>query len=367
MDLPSAARNKRYPVVLNDPKPIEDVDFWMLAARISTVGMFLLAIGLCLYFSRPILLPIFAAIIVGTTLRPLVKRAAAVGVAPWMTALLLVVVMAAALGLAASFLAKPVSEWIARAPEIAATVKQKLYVLDRPLSGLREIQNAITPAPAGDAVKVQSTDSNMLEPLVSTVTPALTELMVFFVTLIFYLIGQMELRTQLAMMFPSRDAKLRFLRITNDIEHNLASYLALVTVVNCSLGIVVGIGAWMFGFPSPLTFGILAMVFNYVPYIGPAAMAIVLFVVGLVSFPSFGQALVPPACFVVLTTLEGQILTPAVLGHQLTLNPLAVFLALAFWTWMWGPFGAFLAVPLSIIALVIFNHLFPADEAKLPG
>jgi predicted PurR-regulated permease PerM len=109
------------------------------------------------------------------------------------------------------------------------------------------------------------------------------------------------------------------------------------------------------------------MLLNYIPYIGPACMALILLAVGLVTFPTLGHALLPPAAFVALTTLEGHIITPTVLGRSLTLNPLAVFLALAFWTWMWGPMGAFLSVPLLIVALVIFGHLFPSDDIKLPG
>jgi predicted PurR-regulated permease PerM len=95
-------------------------------------------------------------------------------------------------------------------------------------------------------------------------------------------------------------------------------------------------------------------------------MTLILFGVGLVTFPSLGYALIPPAALVALTTVEGHLLTPTVLGRGLTLNPLAVLLALAFWTWMWGPMGAFLAVPLTIIALVTITHLFPEEEGKLP-
>src|SRR5262249_26017563 len=151
----------------------------------------------------------------------------------------------------------------------------------------------------------------------------------------------------------------RFLRIWNDIEQNLASYLAVVTAINLCLGVAVTTGAWLLGLPSPIIFGVLAMVLNYVPYVGPAVMAIVLLGAGLVTFPTLGQALLAPACFVALATIEGHVITPTVIGHRLTLNPLTVFLAIAFWTWLWGPVGAFLAVPLSIIALVIITHLFP--------
>jgi predicted PurR-regulated permease PerM len=96
-------------------------------------------------------------------------------------------------------------------------------------------------------------------------------------------------------------------------------------------------------------------------------MTVSLLGVGLVAFPSLGYALVPPAAFVALATVEGQFITPTVLGHRIELNPLVVLLALAFWAWLWGPIGAFLAVPFTIVGMVALHHLFPPDETKLPG
>jgi predicted PurR-regulated permease PerM len=167
-------------------------------------------------------------------------------------------------------------------------------------------------------------------------------------------------------MFGNRDTKLRFLKIMRDIERNLAGYLTVVTFINTGLGIVVALGAFLIGLPNPVIFGVLAALLNYVPYVGPGVMVIVLFGVSLVTFPSIGQALVAPVGLIALCTVEGHFVTPAIVGRRLTLNPLLVFLALAFWTWMWGPLGAFLAVPLSIIGLVIFNHLVPDDDVRLP-
>jgi predicted PurR-regulated permease PerM len=202
--------------------------------------------------------------------------------------------------------------------------------------------------------------------VLSVVTPAVIEITLFFVTLIFFLATQFDFRRYTASFFTSRNAKLRFIRITKDLEEHLGSYVAVVTMINFGLGVVVAIGAWLFGFPSPIIFGILAAVLNYVPYIGAACMTLILLGVGLVTFPSLGMALIPPAAFVVVATIEGQFITPTVLGRRLTLNPLVVLLALAFWAWLWGPMGAFLAVPLTIVGLVTLHHLFPPDESKLP-
>jgi predicted PurR-regulated permease PerM len=361
-----AQRERRHALTIHDPKPVENVgDLWAAVAEMATIGIFILLLGACFYFCRALLLPILAAVVIGMTFAPLIKFGARHGVWPWLTAVVLVVLVMAAVGLVATLIAAPLAEWIARAPEIGANIKQKLYVLDRPLSALRELQETLLPS-AGSTIAVEASHISMVTPVVAFVTPAVAQVLLFLVTLLFFLAGQMEFRRYVASFIGGRDAKLRFIRITNDIEHNLASYVATVTAINVCLGIAVTAGAWLFGFPSPVIFGILAAVLNYVPYIGPGCMAVILFAVGLVTFPSLGYALLPPAAFVALTTIEGHILTPAVLGRRLTLNPLAVLLALAFWTWMWGPMGAFLAVPLTLMGLVTINHLFPDDDVKLP-
>jgi len=113
--------------------------------------------------------------------------------------------------------------------------------------------------------------------------------------------------------------------------------------------------------------GALAFVLCFIPYIGPGIVILVLFGAGLIQFPTATQALIVPAFFVALTTIEGNFITPTIVGRRLTLSPLAVFLSLVFWAWMWGPVGAFLATPLLIVGIVAAHHLFPADDLSLPG
>jgi predicted PurR-regulated permease PerM len=341
-------------------------DIWASAAQMATVGIFVILLGVCLYLCRPVLLPIAAALVIGTTMAPLIKLAARQGAPPWLTAGVLGVALLAAVGTAATFLAKPVSDLVAMAPEIGAAIKQKLYLLDRPLAAVRELQDVLLPS-GPSTVAVEPSQLSIVAPVVAVITPVVFELVLFGVTLIFFLAAQMNFRRYMVSFFLTRDAKLRLIRIVNDIEQNLVSYLVTVTGINFCLGVFVTIGAWLFGFPTPVLFGILAMVLNYIPYIGAGCMTVILFGVGLVSFPSFAYACGPPAAFVALATIEGQFITPTILGRQMTLNPLAVLLALAFWSWIWGPMGTFLAVPLTIIGLVTLHHLFPPDESKLPG
>ena len=366
MEFPRGRREEGNAVTDKDAERVETgEDIWAPAAQMATVGIFVLLLGVCLYFSRPVLLPVAAALVVGMTLAPIVKGAARHRISPWLTAIALGALLLALAATAVTLLAQPVSEWIARAPEIGATIKQKLYVLDRPLAALRELQEVVMPS--GNTVAVESSQLAIVTPVLTFITPAVVQITLFFVTLIFFLATQIDFRRYMASFFGTREGKLRFIRIANDIEEHLATYLATVSIINFGLGVVVAIGAWLFDLPNPIILGLVAMALNYIPYIGAACTTIILLVVGLVTFPSLGYALVPPAAFIGVATIEGQFITPTVLGHRLTLNPLAVLLALAFWAWLWGPMGAFLAVPLTIVLLVTMTHLFPPDESKLPG
>ena len=129
-----------------------------------------------------------------------------------------------------------------------------------------------------------------------------------------------------------------------------------------ALGVVTTVMLYLVGFPNPVTFGLLTLVLNYIPYIGPAIVALVLFGVGVVAMPSLAHAALAPALFVAIATVEGHFITPSIVGRRLTISPFLVFLALAFWTWLWGPIGAFLAMPLLIMSFVVLGHLLPREE-----
>jgi predicted PurR-regulated permease PerM len=358
-----AREQHRHAVIISDPRPVGGVDrVWVSIARAANVGIFLLLFGAFLYLGRTIMLPIFAAAVIALTLAPLVKAAKRHGVPTWITALLIAGVSLGVLSLALTATAGPVSAWIARAPDIWTSIKAKFAVLEAPLAAGRQLQSALF----GSGSDTGFSTPNVVMPVVAFLTPAAGELVLFFVTLIFFLVWQFELRSGLVSLFARRESKLRFLRIMNDVEKNLTSYLFIVTCINIALGIVVALGAFALGFPNPIIFGVLAATLNYVPYVGPAVMVVILFGVGLVTFPSLGQALVAPIAFVALATAEGNFITPTIVGRRVTLNPLLILLALAFWTWMWGPIGAFLATPLTIVGLVVFNHLFPEEDVRLP-
>jgi predicted PurR-regulated permease PerM len=197
-------------------------------------------------------------------------------------------------------------------------------------------------------------------------SPALGQTLIFFVSLFFMLLGRRRLRHIVVRYFSHHEARLRSLRIMNDIESNLTGYLSVMAVINAGVGIGAGIIAAVVGLPSPVAWGVLGFVLNFIPYIGAGIMELGMFLVGLVTFPTLTYSFIAPLLYILMGLIEGQFLTPSILGRRFTLNPLTVFISLVFWAWLWGPAGAFLAVPLLIIGMVAVAHLFPKHEPDLP-
>jgi predicted PurR-regulated permease PerM len=366
---PDSSEHSLFGLRLTDAQPLSGIPAaWRLGAIFSTLLMGGIALIAGLYFGRPVLLPVVAALIIGITLSPAVEFGARYRIPSAVSAIGAVVLLVGIIGALLTFFAAPLSEWIARAPEIGAAVKAKLRVLDYPLAVLHDIKAAIMPTAAnGPTVAVESSPAELVGAVVGAVTPAVGQFVVFFGTMIFFLISNIQLRRKLIVAFGTRDARLRVMRIWNDIEDNLVGYVGLVTMINLALGSITMVMLYLIGFPNPVTFGLITMGLNYIPYLGPAIVAAVLFGVGLVAMPTLYQAALAPALFVAIATVEGHFITPSLVGRRLTLSPFLVFLALVFWTWLWGPIGAFLAVPLLIVSIVILGHLLPPDEMNLPG
>src|SRR5262249_9692181 len=146
-----------------------------------------------------------------------------------------------------------------------------------------------------------------------------------------------DLRRALILMFSDRPKRLRTLRMLNGIEDSLGGYLMTVTLINVGVGTLAGFVCVLSGMPNPIGLAALAATLNFVPIIGPVAAFIVLLAVGLISFQNLATGMVPPLAFAALALVEGHFVTPAIIGRRLALNALAVFLSLAFWTWLWGP------------------------------
>jgi predicted PurR-regulated permease PerM len=331
---------------------------------ISLVGLLAIATVAVLYFARAFFLPVVMAFVVGTMLSPAAGFLERFRIPRAVGAVVIVTAVTALGAFILGLIASPAIEWSSRLPELAARLKDKLHIFDRPLALWHELQTMLGGSDALSSLHMPKFD--WVQPTLEFLSPTFTEGLLFLVTLVLFIASWKDLRRSLIMTFGDRAWRLRTLRILNEIEEHLGSYLMTVTVINAGVGIATGLICVVTGMPNPAGLGALAATLNFVPIIGPVAMFAVLVIVGLVAFPTLGAALMAPLLFAVMTFLEGHFITPTIIGRRLALNALAVLLALAFWTWLWGPMGAFLSSPLLIVALILKEHLMPDETPQLP-
>ncbi|MDH2345392.1 AI-2E family transporter [Bradyrhizobium sp. SSUT18] len=330
----------------------------------SLAGLLIIAVVAVLYVGKAFFLPVVMAFVTGTMLSPAATFLEERKVPRGLAAALIVIAVTVVVGFAVALIASPVMEWSSRLPELGAQLKDKLHVFDRPLALWRELQTMV--GGSEGLPNFQMPKFEWVQPALEFLSPTFTEFVLFFVTLILFIASWRDLRRAMIMTFSDRDARLRTLRILNEIEVNLGNYLLTVTVINVGVGVGAGLVCALTGMPNPAGLGALAATLNFIPIIGPVAMFAILVVVGLVTFPTIGGGLMAALAFGGLTFLEGHFVTPTIIGRRLELNALAVLLALAFWTWLWGPMGAFLSSPLLIVALILKEHLLPTDSPQLP-
>ena len=330
----------------------------------ALVALLVIVVIVGLYLARAFFLPITMAFIVGTMLSPAASFLERYRIPRAVAAVLIVAAASAGTVFTIGLIASPVMEWSSKLPELGSILKEKMHVFDRPLALWQQLQSMLGGPDTLTTFHLPKID--WVQPTLEFLSPTFAEFLLFIATLILFIASWRELRRAMIMNFGDRPARLRTLRILNEIEEHLGNYLLMVTMINISVGIVTGLICAVTGMPNPAGLGAMAAILNFIPIIGPVAMFAVLVVVGLVAFPTIGAGLVAPAIFAAMTFLEGHFLTPMIVGRRLALNALAVFMALAFWTWLWGPMGAFLSSPLLIVALIMKEHLMPPDAPQLP-
>ena len=343
-------------------------DPWIRASQVATIGLFLIAVLWGAHVAGPVVVPIVLAWVVSTILLPAVRLMQARKVPRVVAAVLITTALVVAIVAVLVLLATPVTYWLGRAAELGALLREKLQLLTQPLALIDEIRRTLSTVTSGEpgVLKVEQPAGNVITEGISVVTPAVGAVILFVGALLFYLVYQERMRTSLVLLFRTRAARLEALRTLESIDESMTTYFSTYSLVNFCLGLVTLALAWLVGLPNPLLWGLMAGVFNYVPYLGPAVVAATLAMVGLLTFPSLAGAALAPAVFIAIVIIEGQAITPYFMGRRLEVNPFAVFLSVAFCTWLWGPVGAFLAVPLLMAATVTVEHAFAETKPDLP-
>lgn len=332
------------------------------ARTISVIGTFAVLLLGCLYIAQSLLLPLVLAFLLSLVFSPLVRILANFRIPRVLSALAIVLTLSASVIAGIYGLSGPVSGWMDDAPRIEERLRLRLADLSEPLDKLRAAQQQVAEATDQsngdqDVQKVVVTEPNLISQAAQGAPDILAGIAMMLVLLLFVLSAGDLVYEKLVRALPTFGDRRKGLRIAHDVEREVSRYLGTISLINICLGIVVGSLMAIIGLPNPVLWGIVAAVLNYVPVLGALTGIAIVAVVGLVSMQTTGEALLAPALYFACTALEGQIITPALVGNRLRINSIAIVLAVAFWGWMWGVVGILVAVPLLIVTRVIANHV----------
>jgi len=340
----------------------------LLASLTLIAGMGLLvALPFALRNGAEFFMPVTAALVIAIALVPLLEWFERRGVPSKLSAGLCVIVFLMIAIFAIGSIVVPASDWVAQVPHRIGKVRDALQpVLDlyKNLDKFidKTVSQVVITQEQTRAVRIE-TPNSMLGLFASSAPHLLIQLFFALLVIFFFLAGWTTMRKRTIVSRGSFEGALTTARVIQQVVDATSTYLGTITLINIGLGALTAGVLWLLGMPSPIMWGGIVAVANYIPYLGPIVCALLLFVGGLMIYPDVWGALLPPAAFISFHLIEANFFTPMVVGHRLTISPLSILISLSFWAWVWGTTGALLAVPLLIIMKTVFSAAGTPDIA----
>jgi predicted PurR-regulated permease PerM len=322
------------------------------ARTLALLGLLLIAVGCVLYLARVVFIPLTFALMLSFLLSPAVTWLERRRLPRSVGAALVVTLLLGAGTFAAVELANPAADWIARSPGVLQTLERKVRPWRRPVRSVSELAQRVErftqmeerKAPQEVTLEKPGILSTALDTVWAVVAGSLVTLFALYFSL---LTGDVLLARVIAWV-PDLSQR-RTAEVILSIQQGMSRYLRTVFAINFSVGCAVAVAMYVLGMPNPFLWGALAMLVNFVPYVGPFVGILTVGAVALASFDDMTAALWPPLFYLTLASVEGNMLTPLILGRTTELDPLVIFVWLLFWGWLWGIAGAIVAVPLLML------------------
>lgn len=327
-------------------------------------GLFFLGTLACMYVAREVILPITLAFFLKLLVQPGMKLLKHFRVPRLVAALLaLALLLGCVIGLI-NLLSGPASEWAQRLPQGLPRLQQRVRFVSEPIDKVSHLFKHAkkivvgNPQESGKTIP-QHSDNNVQQMLLSTVHHFASGFVWTFIMLFFLLLAGDTFLRRLVEVMPTFGDKRQVADIAQQVEADISTYLAIVTIMNTLVGIATGLAMWLIGLPDPLLWGVAAFILNYVPIFGPLTGIVLFLAVGMLSLDPLWKAFMPMIAYLCVHMMEGEVITPMLLARRFTLNPVLVMVSLLFWNWMWGVPGAILAVPLLAITKIICDRVQP--------
>jgi len=344
----------------SDPSPLtfaaQEVRLISALVVLLAIGLFL-ALPFVLSIGSVVFLPLVAGLIVTIILSPLADKLAEWGIPNFIASLMALLVFFAILALALTAVLTPAITLFDEIPDMARQVGEHFSDLQMTFAWVAEINRQLAALTGDGAQQVVLASPTMLEQLALATPTVLLEVLLTFLLAFFMIEARVRLRRRLLLERQQVGSSLKAARAMREVQDRVAAYILTVGLINTCVGVVVALGAWALGMDAPIMWGGLAALLNFVPYVGPLLMVVLVGLFGLGSAESVFVGLIPVAAYLGLHTIEANVITPSVLGARFTMNPVAILLALSYFGWIWGVAGALLSVPILLTLTALVDHL----------
>lgn len=360
------------PATPADPPPLSDEELRrdrLLASLTLMVGVgLLIALPFALQAGAKFFLPLTAAVVIAIALVPLLEWLERRRLPAPLAAFLCITLFLTAANIAIVSIVVPAWGWArilpSRIDKIQATVRPLIDYYAQLEQFVNRVISDMASAPAAQVEAAsQPPPSSLLDLFTGSAPSALLEMFFALLVIYFFLAGWTRLRRAAITGRSSFGGAMAIARVIQDVVDDTSAYLGTITVINLSLGCVVALCLWLMGMPTPLMWGGIVALLNYVPYLGPVVAAALLALGGLIAFDDLFWALMPAIIMIAAHLIEANVITPMIVGHRLTISPIMILISLSFWGWIWGTTGALLAVPLLIIIQTVMNAAGKPDIA----
>jgi predicted PurR-regulated permease PerM len=318
----------------------------LLAVRFVLNALLVLALLYTVTITRVLLIPLVLAAFIGLALNPIVAAGARQRLPRWLTASVLMLALLTGLGAGIGALAQPALGWFHGAPAAIKSFVPKLRSVTKPLEAASRATQSLVGGPVRATPAQPTAVAISAWDVVSTAPKVLAAVLTVVLLVFFFLIYGDSLLRRLVEISPGFAYKRHAVEIVRSIQVEVSRYLLTALLINASLGALTTLMLWLYHIPDPLLWGAVAMMANFIPYVGAIVTTVVLALVGLINAHEIGTALLPALTFAGMTAIEGNLITPMIQGHRMRLSPIAILIWLLVWGWLWGIPGALLAVPM---------------------
>ncbi len=334
----------------------------------AVIGIFGIAFFAILHYMSMILIPVTLAIVVGLILGRVADRLGEAGVPRFGIAFILSTLVFAVLFLIINSLAEPVSILIKEGPNFMERMINRIMPFLESQHWLNVSPATFETGPMSMQALLENS-SNILGVITANLTPAVIQGLIFFAALLLFVYGRLRLRRTIILAFPTRRQRLMAIRVLNSIDRVLGYYFATASVLYLALGVSMTLIAYFGGLAMPILWGMFAFLSSFIPFLGITLMTLSVAIAGILTHDAIIIGLIPAFIFFSVHLVMENLIFPAIMGRQWEINPFVVFIAILFWTWMWGAVGAMLALPLSLIVMTTLSELFPERKTtpNLPG